>query len=103
MSSLGASGALFAMLGIVGISFPNTQLGIILIPGSLPITQALACIALFDAIGIFVRYPYLRLGHASHLSGLAVGVAYAKYGGDKKIWRPGRKLVFSAMRSLGVL
>ncbi|TGJ79591.1 hypothetical protein E0Z10_g9169 [Xylaria hypoxylon] len=103
MSSLGASGALFALLGIVGISSPNTQVGMIFLPGSLPIGEAMACIALFDAIGILVRYPYLRLGHGAHLGGLAFGAAYVKYGGDKNIWRPGRRIVFKAMRSLGLL
>ncbi|KAI0434465.1 hypothetical protein F5Y09DRAFT_337687 [Xylaria sp. FL1042] len=103
MSSMGASGALFALVGIVGVSFPHTQIGIIFLPGSLPIGQAMACIALFDAIGILVRYPGVRLGHAAHLGGLALGVGYAKYGGDKRIWRPGRKLAFGAMRYLGLL
>jgi rhomboid-like protein len=103
-ASLGASGALFALFGIVGISFPQTNVGIIFIPGSIPITQMMAYAALFDAIGIFVRYPsFFRLGHAAHLSGLAVGVAYAKYGGDEKIWRPARKAAFQAMHLLGIL
>jgi rhomboid-like protein len=101
--ALGASGALFALLGIVGVSFPNAHLGILLLPGSLPITQVMACMALFDAIGIFIRYPYLRLGHSAHLGGLAFGVAYAKYGGDENIWRPGRKLAFNAMQSSGAI
>ncbi|KAI0812111.1 hypothetical protein GGR55DRAFT_612883 [Xylaria sp. FL0064] len=103
LSSMGASGAIFALLGIVGVSFPHTQIGIIFLPGSLPVGQAMACIAVFDAIGIFVRYPGVRLGHAAHLSGLALGVGYAKYGGDKRIWRPGRKFAFEAMRFIGFL
>ncbi|KAI1303505.1 hypothetical protein F5Y03DRAFT_187255 [Xylaria venustula] len=103
MSSLGASGALFALFGIVGVAYPNTQIGIIFLPGSLPIGEAMACLALFDAVGIFVRYPGVHLGHAAHLGGLALGVGYAKYGGDKRIWRPGRKLMFNAMRSLRLL
>ncbi|KAJ8117922.1 hypothetical protein ONZ43_g4094 [Nemania bipapillata] len=81
MPALGASGALFALLGIIGVTYPTIQLGILLVPGSLPIGEALACIALFDAIGIFVRYPFIHLGHAAHLSGLALGVAgIAGYG-----------------------
>ncbi|KAI8633900.1 rhomboid-domain-containing protein [Xylariaceae sp. FL1651] len=101
--SLGASGALFAMLGVIGMSYPNTHVGILFLPGSWPITQALAGIAIFDAVGIFYRYPYVSLGHAAHLGGLAIGVAYVKYGGDKKIWRPCRRLAFNSMRSLGAI
>ncbi|KAJ2992667.1 hypothetical protein NUW58_g2087 [Xylaria curta] len=101
--SLGASGALFALFGIFGVSFPNSQVGILFIPGQFPIDSAMACAAAFDAIGLFVRYPFIRLGHAAHLSGLALGVAYVKYGGDERIWRPGRRVALRAMRSLGVL
>ncbi|KAK5629022.1 hypothetical protein RRF57_004737 [Xylaria bambusicola] len=102
--SLGASGALFALLGIVGTSFPSTQVGLIFLPGfSMRIDEAMAYIALFDAIGIFVRYPGLQFAHASHLCGLGLGVAYAKFGGDRKIWRPARKLGFKTMRALGLL
>ncbi|KAJ8128999.1 hypothetical protein O1611_g4634 [Lasiodiplodia mahajangana] len=103
MPALGASGALFALFGILGVSFPYAEVGIILLPGSIPIGEALTYVALFDAIGIFVKYPFIRLGHAAHLGGLALGVAYAKYGGDKKIWRPGRRIAFKTMRSLGVI
>ncbi|KAI1756417.1 hypothetical protein F4782DRAFT_332297 [Xylaria castorea] len=102
-AGLGASGALFALFGVVGVSFPNTQVGIIFLPGSISITEAMACLALFDAIGIFVRYPYLSLGHAPHLAGLALGFAYAKQNGGKNIWRPGRRVAFKAMRSLRVI
>ncbi|KAI0535411.1 hypothetical protein GGR58DRAFT_443317 [Xylaria digitata] len=102
-SSLGASGALFAMFGIVGTSSPDTRVGILFLPGSLPMGEAMTYIALFDAIGIFVKYPYLRLGHAAHLGGLACGVAYVKHGGDKNIWRSGRRIAFKVMRSLGLL
>ncbi|KAI0455934.1 hypothetical protein F5B21DRAFT_177938 [Xylaria acuta] len=102
-AGLGASGALLALLGVVGVSFPNTQVGIIFLPGSIPIKEAMACLAVFDAIGIFVRYPFLRLGHAAHLGGLVLGVAYAKQNGGENIWRPGRRVAFNAMRSLGMI
>ncbi|KAI0858691.1 hypothetical protein F4860DRAFT_505259 [Xylaria cubensis] len=102
-AGLGASGALFALLGIVGVSYPKAQVGIVFLPGSIPITEAMVYLALFDAIGIFVRYPYIRLGHAPHLAGLALGYTYAKQNGGKNIWRPGRKVAFKVMRSIGVV
>ncbi|KAI8948461.1 hypothetical protein F4801DRAFT_581438 [Xylaria longipes] len=102
-AGLGASGALFALLGVVGFSFPHTQVGILFLPGSIPITEAMACLALFDAIGIFVRYPFISLGHAAHLAGLMVGFTYAKENGGKNIWRPSRRVAFKAMRFLGVI
>lgn len=101
--SLGASGALFALLGVAGVSFPDMQIGILLVPGSLPVGKAMACAALFDGIGILVKYPFFNLAHGSHLSGLLLGVAYASYGGNERIWRPGRKLAFKAMRYAGML
>ncbi|KAI0107241.1 rhomboid-domain-containing protein [Nemania sp. FL0031] len=100
--ALGASGALYAMVGVVGVTFPDARVGIILLPGSMRLGDALMYIALFDAIGIFVKYPFLSLGHAAHLGGLAVGIAYAKYDGTK-IWRRCRRLGFNSMRSLGVI
>lgn len=99
-SALGASGALFAFLGVLGASFPDTQIGIIFIPGYWPINDALPYIALFDAVGLFVRYPFLHFAHAAHLSGLLLGIAYVKYGAEEKIWRPSRRVAFSVMRSL---
>ncbi|KAI1812457.1 rhomboid-domain-containing protein [Poronia punctata] len=103
MAALGASGALFALFGVVGVSYPNTNVGILFLPGSVPIGQMMAYVALFDAVGIFVRYPFLRLGHAAHLGGLAVGYAYAKYAGDERIWRPARKVTFKTMQTLRIL
>ncbi|RWA07975.1 hypothetical protein EKO27_g7121 [Xylaria grammica] len=50
-------------------------IGILFLPGSLPISEAMTYVALFDAIGILFRYPYISLGHGAHLGGLACGVA----------------------------
>ncbi|KAI0407698.1 hypothetical protein F4802DRAFT_553001 [Xylaria palmicola] len=101
--ALGASGALFALFGVFGVSSPDARAGILFLPGSVSMADAIAYLAIFEAVGVCIRYPLLRFAHGAHLSGLALGVAYAKYGGDKKIWRPGRRVAFSVMRSLRLL
>ncbi|KAJ3568889.1 hypothetical protein NPX13_g6270 [Xylaria arbuscula] len=102
--SLGASGALLALFGIVGVSFSDMKVGIIFVPGfTLKINEALIWLALFDALGIFVQYPGINFAHAAHLGGLGLGVAYARYGGERRLWRPARKVAFKTMHSLGLL
>ncbi|KAI1176562.1 rhomboid-domain-containing protein [Nemania sp. FL0916] len=99
----GASGALYAALGVVGVANPDARIGLLFIPGSLPMRDALVCSAIFDAVGIFVRYPFFNLAHAAHLGGLLLGIAYAQYGGNKEIWQRARKLSFKAMRLVGLV
>ncbi|CAJ2503334.1 Uu.00g107280.m01.CDS01 [Anthostomella pinea] len=101
--SLGASGAIMAILGAFGMSYPDTHIGILFLPGSLPASQFLAGVALFDAIGIFVRYPWINWAHAAHLAGLSLGASYVYFGGDKRVWRPTRRLAFNTMRLLNVI
>ncbi|KAI0878134.1 rhomboid-domain-containing protein [Hypoxylon argillaceum] len=103
MPALGASGALFALFGVVGVSFPDTPIGILFVPGSVPILDAMGYVALFDMGGLIVEYPLIRLAHAAHLGGLALGFVYGVFNTDKTIWRPGRKLAFRTMRYLGVV
>ncbi|CAM1505973.1 Fc.00g116100.m01.CDS01 [Cosmosporella sp. VM-42] len=101
--SLGASGAIFAILGAWGMMFPNAQIGILFLPGSLPADQALAAIALFEAYGVAVGFKSLKLGHAAHLGGLAIGSGYVYFDGNRRIWQPLRRTMFNQMKRLAVI
>ncbi|KAK7752056.1 hypothetical protein SLS62_006021 [Diatrype stigma] len=100
--ALGASGAIMALLGAFGASYPDERVGIVLVPVSFPAGQALAGIALFEAYGLFVG-KWMRLGHAAHLAGLALGAAYVHFEGNRVLWEPARRLAFAQMRRLHVV
>lgn len=100
---LGASGAVFGMLGVYGITNPDGRIGIMFIPGSLPARDFLGCWALVELYGLFIGIPRLRLGHGAHLSGLATGVAYVYFDGKDKVWKPAKRLASNVMRRLNVI
>ena len=97
--SLGASGAIMALLGAFGASYPNHNIGIIFLPVSFPAEQALAGIALFEAYGLFIG-KWMRLGHAAHLAGLVLGSGYVYLDGNTRLWEPARRFTFNEMRRL---
>ncbi|KAI1081114.1 hypothetical protein F5B20DRAFT_588643 [Whalleya microplaca] len=68
--SLGFSGALMAVLGAWAMTYPNAQVGIVLIPGSWPANQLVAAAALVELVGIFKDLPFLRWAHAAHFTGV---------------------------------
>ncbi|CAK7214517.1 hypothetical protein SBRCBS47491_002169 [Sporothrix bragantina] len=90
----GASGAVMAIVGVFGMSYPNRQLGIILIPFSLPASDFLALLAAFETYGLFVGFKRLPLAHAAHLAGLAIGSAYVYFDAKRYIWRPVQRWTF---------
>lgn len=74
---LGASGALYGLLGSFTLFYPEHQLLIFFV---LPATvkYATPALAAFDIIGlsgIWRRYMSLNLSHEAHLSGLATGLS----------------------------
>ncbi|CAK7243464.1 MAG: hypothetical protein STHCBS139747_004989 [Sporothrix thermara] len=87
----GASGAVMAVVGAFGMSYPERQLGVILLPFSLPASDFLLGLAAFETYGVFVGFKRLPLAHAAHLAGLAVGTAYVHFDGRQHIWRPVQK------------
>lgn len=97
---LGASGAIFALLGAWAMNYPDQHIGILFIPGSLPAEQALWGVFAFELWGTFIGFRFLSWAHAAHLGGLGVGVAYVAYDGKNRLWQPARKFAFNQMRRL---
>ncbi|KAE9367050.1 hypothetical protein N431DRAFT_487488 [Stipitochalara longipes BDJ] len=102
--SLGASGAIMAILGAWAMTYPDGRIGIIMVPGSLPAEQALLGLLAFETWGTFIGYGgMLRIGHAAHLGGLLVGIGYVMYDGKNKLWQPTRKFAFNQMQKLNLI
>ena len=99
----GASGAIMAIVGAFATSNPDAELGLMLIPGSLPASQFLACLVAFETYGLFVGFKRLPLAHASHLAGLAIGSAYVYFDLRQKLWEPLKRTTRSKMAHLGMV
>jgi len=77
--SLGASGALFALIGIYGTLFPENELAIIFLPMfSFSADAGIKGLACLDIVGIILRWKVLD--HAAHLGGLLFGIMWIRYG-----------------------
>lgn len=83
-TSLGASGAIMAILGYFCTKYPEAKLGIIFLPNfSFSAGVALKGVMLFDLSGLIFRFKVFD--HAAHLSGAIFGILYAMYG-QTLIW-----------------
>lgn len=75
--SLGASGALLAVIGIFGSVLPDSKLQIIFLPMfTFSASSAIKAMAAFDAVGCLAGWRFLD--HAAHLGGLLFGVWYVR-------------------------
>ncbi|XP_035824170.1 presenilins-associated rhomboid-like protein, mitochondrial isoform X2 [Aplysia californica] len=85
--SVGASGAIMALLGIVCVTYPNAQLSIAfvneLFPHSFSADSGMKAIIAFDLLGLALGWRFMD--HAGHLGGMIFGILYAKYG-QKLVW-----------------
>ena len=85
--SLGASGALLTLIGIVCMEQPDSQLTIAfigdIIPFSFSASSALKALIIFDTLGLIMRWKLFD--HAAHLGGVLFGIWYVKYG-KEMIW-----------------
>ena len=82
--SLGASGAIMALLGYFCTHYPEAQLSIVFIPGfSFSADTAIKAIMCLDAAGMAMGWRLFD--HAAHFGGALFGLFYA-YFGPKYIW-----------------
>ncbi|KAL1597898.1 hypothetical protein SLS60_008386 [Paraconiothyrium brasiliense] len=88
IASGGASGALFAVFGAFCMEYPTQGVGIILIPYYIEAQYFLPIVMAFDLVGMIRGFKFVSLGHAAHLSGATIGMAYSYLDGRNKVWRP---------------
>ncbi|XP_049453989.1 presenilins-associated rhomboid-like protein, mitochondrial [Epinephelus fuscoguttatus] len=99
--SLGASGAVMAVLAAVCAKVPEAKLGIIFLPMiTFTAGTALKALVAVDTAGLILGWRLFD--HAAHLGGALFGVWYVAYG-HKLIWRKREPLVkmWHDMRSPG--
>uniref|UniRef100_G3MTQ9 rhomboid protease n=1 Tax=Amblyomma maculatum TaxID=34609 RepID=G3MTQ9_AMBMU len=82
--SLGASGAILAVVATLCVQYPDAQLSIIFLPFlTFSAAAALKGVLIFDAAGVLLRWRLLD--HAAHLGGTLFGVGYVLYG--QEVWK----------------
>uniref|UniRef100_A0A8P4GQ80 rhomboid protease n=1 Tax=Dicentrarchus labrax TaxID=13489 RepID=A0A8P4GQ80_DICLA len=99
--SLGASGAVMAVLAAVCTKVPEAKLGILFLPMvTFTAGSALKALIAIDTAGLIVGWRLFD--HAAHLGGALFGIWYVSYG-HKLIWRKREPLVkmWHDMRSPG--
>uniref|UniRef100_A0A3B5KVI1 rhomboid protease n=1 Tax=Xiphophorus couchianus TaxID=32473 RepID=A0A3B5KVI1_9TELE len=99
--SLGASGAVMAVLAAVCTKVPEAKLGIIFLPMvTFTAGNALKALVAIDTAGLILGWRLFD--HAAHLGGALFGVWYVAYG-HKLIWRRREPLVklWHELRSKG--
>ncbi|KAL6104513.1 parl [Pungitius sinensis] len=89
--SLGASGAVMAVLAAVCAKMPEAKLGIIFLPMiTFTAGNALKALVAIDTAGLLLGWRLFD--HAAHLGGALFGIWYVSYG-HKLIWRKREPLV----------
>ncbi|KAI8898627.1 hypothetical protein BC833DRAFT_614837 [Globomyces pollinis-pini] len=79
VSSLGASGAIWGLLAACTYLRPQSQLGIVFLPGvHFRADEVLPLMMLVDAVGLVMRWQ--TFDHAAHLAGAIIGLIYVPYG-----------------------
>jgi len=82
--SLGASGAIMAILGYVCAQFPDTKLGVIFLPFlTFSAGAAIKMIVGLDLAGVLLGWRIFD--HAAHLGGAACGIAWSCWG-NQHLW-----------------
>ncbi|KAI1446280.1 hypothetical protein F5Y02DRAFT_85158 [Annulohypoxylon stygium] len=99
----GASGVITALVGAWATMNPDERIGILFIPGSFHVKDMMTFMVIFETFGLFIGIPGVHIAHATHLSGLAIGWAYAYFDGHKKIWYPTCESAFLWMKRLSII
>ncbi|KAK2151383.1 hypothetical protein LSH36_365g04034 [Paralvinella palmiformis] len=90
--SLGASGAILGLIGVICCQYPNSRLSILLVdqiyPHSFSADSAMKGLIMFDVMGIL--FGWTMFDHAAHLGGMLFGIWYEKYG-KALIWKRWRE------------
>ncbi|KAH8728608.1 hypothetical protein GQ44DRAFT_823904 [Phaeosphaeriaceae sp. PMI808] len=84
----GASGALLGIFGLFCVEYPTAGIGLMFIPIHFEAQYVLSAVMLFDLIGMVRGYSFLNFGHAAHLFGTTIGVAYSYFDGKNRLWNP---------------
>ncbi|OQR77879.1 presenilins-associated rhomboid protein [Tropilaelaps mercedesae] len=96
-SSLGASGAIMGIVGLVCSAVPDARLSIVFLP-MLTFTagNAIKALLVFDAAGIALRWRLFD--HAAHIGGLLFGIGFAM--GGHAVAAQYQKSVFEKWRQI---
>ncbi|MFT5511999.1 MAG: membrane associated rhomboid family serine protease [Bacteroidia bacterium] len=77
--TIGASGAVFGILGGCLILFPNTQLYLLFPPIPIKLKYAITFYGLYELFSGIANIPGDNIAHFAHLGGLAAGIILVKY------------------------
>lgn len=75
-SGLGASGALFGVLGAFMILFPNTELMILFIPFPIKAKYLIGFYLAYELYRMFNPSTHDNVNHLAHIAGATIGIAY---------------------------
>lgn len=97
VASLGASGAVMALIGFLCLDSPDSRLCIVFLPFiNFSAKSGLCGIIAFDLLGLIRRWT--TIDHAAHLGGVFFGISYAVYG--RQIYRNMCQLVDDTARKI---
>ena len=77
--TVGASGAVFGILGACLILFPNTQLFLLFPPIPIKLKYAITFYGLYELFSGIANIPGDNVAHFAHLGGLIAGIIIVKY------------------------
>ena len=101
---LGASGAIFSLIGVFALSYPDAEVEILFLPFlTFTAKQVVTSFALLDLWGLLFGLKWLRFAHGAHLGGLAAGAAYFYWDGSRRVWKPARRLAFKGLQQFKLI